>query len=157
MLIYGYKGDKCLKSDNCDDYSIKNIMAVKNYNEYLYNNINSYGFRDVLRHLYHTYNTLGKFNNSLVNAYEVNNNYINSIEFVKKYLEENQDIENSIDSKCRNIYDHLRVWDKRLCTNPNSLEDIKWQVVKTMNFYEKQEIFRVASINLKQNYQDFVI
>ena len=93
----------------------------------------------------------------MVSTYEVNNNYINSIEFVKKYLEENQDIENSIDSKCRNIYDHLRVWYKRLCTNPKSLEDVKWQVVKTMKFYEKQEIFRVASINLKQNYQDFVI
>lgn len=111
----------------------------------------------LVRHVYNFYTTLCKFNNSLVSTYEVNNNYINSIEFVKKYLEENQDIENSIDSKCRNIYDHLRVWYKRLCTNSNSLEDIKWQVVKTMKFYEKQEIFRVAIINLKQNYQDFVL
>ena len=30
MLIYGYKGDKCLNSDNCDDYSIKNIMSLYN-------------------------------------------------------------------------------------------------------------------------------
>lgn len=157
MLIYGYKGDKCLKSDNCDDYTGKNLIAIKNYNEDLYNNINLYGFRDVLRHLYHTYNTLGKFNNSLVNTYEVNNSYIKSIEFVKDYLENNLDIENSFDSKCRNIYDHLKVWYKRLVNNPNSLDDIKWQVAKIMKYYEKQEIFRVASINLKRNYQDFVV
>lgn len=157
MLIYGYKSDKCLKSDNCDDYSIKNIMAVKNYNEDLYNNINSYGFRDVLRHLYHTYNTLGKFNNSLVNTYEVNDNYIKSIEFVKDYLENNLDIENSFDSKCRNIYDHLKVWYKRLVNNPNCLDEIKLEVAITMKYYEKQEIFRKASINLKRNYQDFVV
>lgn len=93
----------------------------------------------------------------MVSTYEVNNNYIKSIEFVKKYLEENQDIENSIDSKCRNIYDHLKVWYKRLVNNPNSLDDIKWEVARTMKYYEKQEIFRKASINLKQNYQDFVI
>ena len=157
MLIYGYKGDKCLKSDNCDDYTSKNLIAIKNYNEDLYNNINLYGFRDVLRHLYHTYNTLGKFNNSLVNTYEVNNSYIKSIEFVKDYLENNLDIENSFDSQCRNIYDHLKVWYKRLVNNPNSLDDIKWQVAKIMKYYEKQEIFRVASINLKRNYQDFVV
>ena len=37
MLIYGYKGDKCLKSDNFDDGSIKNLIAIKNYNIDLYN------------------------------------------------------------------------------------------------------------------------
>ena len=157
MLIYGYKGDKCLKSDNCDDYSTKNIMAVKNYNEDLYNNINSYGFRDVLRHVYHTYTTLCKFNNSLVGTYEVDGNYISKIDFVKEYLENNLDIENSFDSKCRNIYDHLRIWYKRLVNNPNSLDDIKWEVARTMKYYERQEIFRKASINLKRNYQDFVV
>ena len=157
MLIYGYKGDKCLKSDNCDDYSNKNIMAVKNYNEDIYNNINLYGVYTVLRHLYHSYNTLGKFNNSLVNTYEVNDSYMKSIEFVKNYLENNLDIENSFDSKCRNIYDHLRVWYKRLVNNPNSLDEIKWEVARTMNYYEKQGIFRKASINLKRNWQDFVV
>lgn len=157
MLIYGYVGKKALKTKDFWN-NLQTNRALYCYNYDLTKANASYEKGNLLaRHVYNSYTTLCKFNNSLVSTYEVNNNYINSIEFVKKYLEENQDIENSIDSKCRNIYDHLRVWYKRLCTNPNSLEDIKWQVVKTMKFYEKQEIFRVASINLKQNYQDFVI
>lgn len=151
MLIYGYKGDKCLKSDNCDDYTVKNLKSLYNYNPDL--RVTD----EIIRHVFRSFNTLNRFNNSLVSTYEVNSNYINNIEFVKEYLENNLDIENSIDSKCRNIYDHLRVWYKRLVNNPNSLDDIKWEVARTMNYYEKQEIFRVASINLKQNYQDFVI
>ena len=87
----------------------------------------------------------------------MNDSYIKSIEFVKNYLEENQDIVNSIDSKCRSIYDHLKVWYKRLVNNPNSLDDIKWEVVKNMKYYEKQEIFTISSINLKRNYYDFVV
>ena len=55
------------------------------------------------------------------------------------------------------MYDHLKVWYKRLVNNPNSLDDIKWQVVKSMKFYENQGIFSIASINLKQNYFDFVV
>ena len=146
MLIYGYKGDKCLKSDNCNDYTFKNLKSLYNYNP------NLRATDEIIRHVFRSFNTLNRFNNSLVSTYEVNNNYINSIEFVKKYLEENQDIENSIDSKCRNIYDHLRVWYKRLVNNPNSLD-----VARTMNYYEKQGIFRKASINLKRNWQDFVV
>lgn len=157
MLIYGYKGDKCLKSDNCNDYTNKNLIALKNYNIDLYNNYSWHYFDILLRHIYHTYTTLCKFNNSLVSTYEVNSNYIENIVFVKEYLEKNLDIENSIDSKCRNIYDHLRVWYKRLVNNPNSLDDIKWEVARTMNYYEKQGIFRKASINLKRNWQDFVV
>ena len=157
MLIYGYKGDKCLKSDNCSDYTNKNLIALKNYNIDLYNNYSWHYFDILLRHVYHTYTTLCKFNNSLVSTYEVNSNYIENIDFVKEYLEKNQDIENSIDKKCRNRYDHLKVWYKRLVNNPDSLDDIKWQVARTMKYYEKQEIFRKASINLKRNYQDFVV
>ena len=151
MLIYGYKGDKCLKSDNCDDYTVKNLKSLYNYNPDLR------ATDEIIRHVFRSFNTLNRFNNSLVSTYVVNNNYIKSIEFVKKYLEENQDIENSIDSKCRNIYDHLRVWYKRLVNNPNSLDDIKWEVARIMNYYEKQGIFRKASINLKRNWQDFVV
>ena len=103
------------------------------------------------------YSTLERFNSSLVNTYEVNDSYIISIEFVKKYLEENQDIVNSVDSKCRSIYDHLKVWYKRLVNNPNFLDDVKWDVAKTMKYYEKQEIFTISSINLKRNYYDFVV
>ena len=151
MLIYGYKGDKCLKSDNCDDYTVKNLKSLYKYNPDLR------ATDEIIRHVFRSFNTLNRFNNSLVSTYEVNSNYIENIVFVKEYLEKNLDIENSIDSKCRNIYDHLRVWYKRLVNNPNSLDDIKWEVARTMNYYKKQGIFRKASINLKRNYQDFVV
>ena len=157
MLIYGYVGKKALKTKDFWN-NLQTNRALYCYNYDLTKANATYEKGNLLaRHVYNSYTTLCKFNNSLVSTYEVNSNYIENIDFVKEYLEKNLDIENSIDSKCRNIYDHLRVWYKRLCTNPKSLEDVKWQVVKTMKFYEKQEIFRVASINLKQNYQDFVI
>lgn len=155
MLIYGYKGKKCPKSTDCH-YCEKNIWALIYYNIELFND-NKVNTEIWLRHVYHSYTTLCKFNNSLVSAYEVNDSYIANIEFVKEYLEQNVDIENSIDSKCRKIYDHLRVWYKRLVNNPNSLYDIKWEVAKTMKYYEKQGIFTIASINLKRNYYDFVV
>ncbi len=157
MLIYGYVGKKALKTKDFWN-NLQTNRALYCYNYDLTKENATYEKGNLLaRHVYNSYTTLCKFNNSLVSTYEVNNNYIKSIEFVKKYLEENQDIENSIDSKCRNIYDHLKVWYKRLVNNPNSLDDIKWKVARTMKYYEKQEIFRKASINLKQNYQDFVI
>lgn len=155
MLMYGYRGKKCPVSTDCH-YCEKNMWALIYYNIELFNdrNVNTEIW---LRHVYYSYTTLCKFNNSLVNTYEVNDTYIANIEFVKNYLEQNQDIENSVDSKCRNIYDHLRVWYKRLVNNPNSLDEIKWEVAKTMKYYEKQGIFTIASINLKQNYYDFVV
>lgn len=154
MLIYGYRGKKCPVSTDINNHT--NLWALIHYNEDFFQD-NKINTKDWLRHVYNSYSTLERFNSSLVNTYEVNDSYIISIEFVKNYLEENQDIENSIDSKCRSIYDHLRIWYKRLVNNPNSLDDIKWEVARTMKYYEKQEIFRVASINLKRNYYDFVV
>lgn len=154
MLIYGYRGEKCPTSTNFYT-SQKNVRALYNYNQDLFNRCDNQEL--FLKHVYLSYSTLERFNSSLVNTYEVNDSYIKSIEFVKNYLEENQDIVNSIDSKCRSIYDHLKVWYKRLVNNPNSLDDIKLEVVKNMKYYEKQEIFTISSINLKRNYYDFVV
>lgn len=154
MLIYGYRGKKCPTSTNFYT-SQKNVRALYNYNQDLFNRCDNQEL--FLKHVYLSYSTLERFNSSLVNTYEVNDSYIKSIEFVKNYLEENQDIVNSIDSKCRSIYDHLKVWYKRLVNNPNFLDDIKWEVVKNMKYYEKQEIFTISSINLKRNYYDFVV
>lgn len=153
MLIYGCRGKKCLVSTNENNYT--NLWALVHYYDGSYSF--EYPTSMVMRHIYCSYTTLCRFNNSLTSTYEVNDNYIKSIEFVKEYLEENQDIENSMDRRCRSIYDDLKVWYKRLCNSSNSLDDIKWQVVKTMKHYEKQDIFKVASINLKRNYYDFVI
>ena len=76
---------------------------------------------------------------------------------MKSYLSDNIDILTSIDYKCREIYEHLGVWHKSLIANPNCLDGIKWQIAKSMRFYENQGIFSIASINLKQNYFDFVV
>ncbi len=156
MLIYGYKGKKSLTSEDFWNNDATRIALFRYIN--LPNFSLSYDDGNMwARHVYRTYTTLCKFNSSLVNTYEVTDTYISNIEFVRNYLEQNTDIENSVDSKCRSIYDHLRIWYKRLVNNPNSLDDIKWEVAKTMKYYEKQEIFRVASINLKRNYYDFVV
>lgn len=152
MLIYGYRGKKCPVSTDINNHT--NLWALYHY---FGGNYTGYPTSMVARHIYCSYSTLCKFNNSLVNTYEVNDDYIMSIEFVKNYLEQNEDIENSFDSKCRSIYDHLRVWYKRLVNNPNSLGGIKWEIAKTMKYYEKQGIFTIASINLKRNYYDFVV
>lgn len=153
MLIYGYRGKKCLVSQ--DSFNETNLWALYRYNNghLNYNDTNS----TMVRHVYCSYSTLCKFNNLLTNTYEVDENYIQNIDFVKDYLDDNQDIENSPDNKCRSIYNHLRVWYNRLSNNPDCLDEIKWQVAKTMKHYEKQEIYRVASINLKRNYYDFVV
>ena len=157
MLIYGYVGKKALKTkDFWNNLQTNRALYCYNYNLTKANA--SYEKGNLLaRHVYNSYTTLCKFNNSLVSTYEVNDSYIANIDFVKNYLEQNIDIENSVDSKCRNIYDHLRVWYKRLVNNSNSLDDIKWEVAKTMKYYEKQGIFTIASINLKRNYYDFVV
>lgn len=151
MLIYKYKGDKCLKSDNLNDYSIKNYIALKNYNENLISR--NVHLEEVIRQVFNTYSTLCKFNNTLVNVKEIK--YID-FEFIKEYLERNADVKDSVDSKCRSIYNNLNNWYNKI-NNDYSLDEIKWQVVKSMKFYERLGIFSVASINLKRNYYDFTI
>lgn len=154
MLIYGYRGKKCPVSTDINNDT--NLWALIRYNKDFFQD-SKINTKDWLRHVYNSYSTLGRFNSSLVNTYEVNDSYIIGIEFVRNYLEQNQDIENSVDSKCRNIYDHLKVWYKRIVNNPNSLDEIKWEVARTMKYYEKQGIFAISSINLKRNYYDFVV
>ena len=157
MLIYGYKGKKCFVSPRLELWCDANYNAMMHYApSYVSKNVDGYT-QDLVRQIYNSFSTLCKFNNSLTHTYEINDEYINSINFVKTYLIENEDTEYSVDNKCRTVYDHLKVWYKRLVNNPNSLDDIKWEVARTMKYFEKQEIFRVASINLKRNYYDFVV
>ena len=157
MLVYGYKGKKCPTSTTYWG-SQKNLLALNNYNSDLFNRCSSWEEQSkFLRHVHLSYSTLCKFNNVLVNTYYIDDNFISSINFVKSYLSDNTDILTSIDYKCREIYEHLGIWYKRLIANPNCLDEIKWQVAKSMKFYENQGIFHIASINLKQNYFDFVV
>lgn len=154
MLIYSYKGKKCPKSTDYH-YCEKNLWALVYYNHDLYND-SKVNIEIWLRQVYNTFSTLCRFNNYLVNAYVVDDKFYNDIDFIKQYLTDNEDVVDSADRKCREIYSNLNTWYKRLLANTNCLDDIKTRVVKSMQFYERQEIFSVASINLKRNYYDFV-
>lgn len=155
MLVYGYKGKKCPKSTDFN-YCEKKLWALIYYNIELFND--SKVNREIwLRQVYNTFNTLCKFNNYLLNAYEVDDKFYNDIDFLKQYLIDNEDVVDSVNRKCREIYSNLNIWYKRLVSNPKCLDEIKWQVVKSMKFYEKQEIFSITSTNLKRNYYDFVV
>jgi hypothetical protein len=154
MLIYGYKGKKCPKSTDywhCE----KNLWALTYYNPGLFND-SKVNTEIWLRQVYNTFSTLCRFNNYLVNSYVVDDKFYDDIDFIKQYLTDNEDVVDSVDRKCREVYSNLNTWYKRLLANTNCLDDIKTRVVKSMQFYERQEIFSVASINLKRNYYDFV-
>ena len=62
-----------------------------------------------LRQVYNTFNTLCKFNNYLVNAYEVDDKFYSDIDFLKQYLIDNEDVVDSVDRKCREIYRNLNI------------------------------------------------
>ena len=92
-----------------------------------------------------------------MSAYEVDDKFYSDIDFLKQNLTDNDDVVDSVDRKCRKIYSNLNIWYKRFVSNPKCLDEINWQVVKSMKFYEKQEIFSITSTNLKRNYYDFVV
>ena len=76
---------------------------------------------DKFSNVFNTYNTLCRFNNTLVNAKDIN---YSDFEFVKEYLESNADVKNCIDSKCRSIYDNLNNWHNKI-NNDYSLDEIR--------------------------------
>lgn len=126
MLVYGYKGKKCPTSIIYWN-SQKNLIALNNYNSDLFDNCNGWeGQTKLLRHVYLSYSTLCKFNNALVHTKIIDEYFITSIDFVKRYLADNIDILSSIDNKCRNIYENLSIWYKRFVSNPSCLDEIKW-------------------------------
>lgn len=157
MLVYGYKGKKCPNSTTYWNNQA-NLFALNTYNKTLFESCGSWEEQaKFLKHVYLSYSTLCKFNNTLVNINIVDDYFITSISFVKSYIQDNIDILTSIDNKCRNIYVKLDSWYKRLVANLNCLDNIKWEVARLMKFFEKQGIFTISSINLKRNYYDFVV
>lgn len=157
MLVYSYKGEKSLNTElYC--YDSLNFTKIWNYlgkpKRFCLNNEEG---SLMSRHIYRSYNTLGRFNNLLTTTYKVNNDLEDKLFFIKEYLQNNQDIKESFDNECRKIYEKLEKWHNRLLNNSNSLNDIKWEVARLMKHYEKKEIYRVASVNLKRNYYDFCV
>lgn len=159
MLIYAYKGKKSLNNE----FYFENDYTQSHSFWKLYNYFGDLKWQfgvfreDIIRQIYRTYTTLCRFNNVLVDTYEITESLESKISFVKKYLQENQDITNSYDEQCKKIYNKLKKWYNRILENPNCLDEIKWEVAHLMKFYERQEIYRVASVNLKRNYYDFCV
>ena len=175
MLAYIYKGKKCLEPINYYNYSWmgssynKNLSILYKYNndyppyDIDWQNKNRYkhnidDIKRVIEHIYFSYETLKQLNNLLTITYEINDDFISKIDFVKEYLRDYSDIEhNSLDIECRKIYAKLNNWYYRLTNNPDSLDTIKWEVVRIMKHYEKKEIFKIAKSNVKKNYYDYVV
>lgn len=109
------------------------------------------------RHIFQSYSTLCKFNNMLTYTYIIDDNLIEKMAFLNEYLTNNADIKDSIDTQCRNIYEKLELWYQNIKDNPNCLDNIKWEVAKVMKYYEKMNMYKLASINLKRNNYDFVV
>ncbi|MFV0275450.1 MAG: hypothetical protein ACK5HL_04360 [Bacilli bacterium] len=154
MLIYGYKG-KCCPTSSSDMHD-KNVRAILYYNRDVLNKGTSIDIKGghslLLRQVYNTYNTLCKFNNLLVS-----DNIQDSLSLLNNYLTNNEDVaEQNYDSKIRGIYDTLKIAYNRLSNNIDTLDDIKKKVVASMKFYEKLDLFQVASINQQKNYDDYI-
>lgn len=155
MLVYVYKGNKAPNNDHIwHDPQVWSALCSYDY-DLVSKKSYEMPISTILKHVYRSYSTLCQFNNALVDTYGITANFKTKIAFVEKYLQENKDIKESIDIQCRKIYDKLEWWYKRLLTNSNCLDEIKWEVVRLMKFYEKQDIYRISSINLKRNRQDF--
>lgn len=157
MLVYSYKGKKALKNDYIwHDPQIISALCCYNYDlvSNYYNNVDG---PVILKHVYRSYFTLCRFNNALVDTYAITEDFENKVSFVKDYLQENPDIKESVDIQCIKIYNKLEQWHNRLLNNSNCLDEVKWEVVHLMKFYENQSIYRIASINLKRNYYDFCL
>lgn len=175
MLIYGYKGKCCPTS--ITDMNEKNIYAILYYNRDVLNKGDSVGkgsdTSTLLRQVYNTYSTLCKFNNSLTSIQDKTDTTLSEKDYNKQemkrikaitdalalledYLTKNEDIvEQSYDTKIRNIYDDLRIAYNRLSNNTDVLDEIKKKIVGSMKFYEKLGLFQVASINQQKNYDDY--
>jgi len=159
MLLYGYgnKGKKYF-------YTLEEFFAM-NKDTPLYrlykNLIDKMDTFDGRYKLYGcmaaTYPTLCKFNNTLIDVYTIKNTSTLNLDFLTDFLDKHSDLEDSIDTKCREVYTKLNIWYKRLIDNPDNLDSVKWEVVKLMKYFERNGIFRVSSCNLKSNYHDYVI
>lgn len=172
MLAYVYKGKKSLKPGGIYCSNNQFIMFHYYYYPTSYNieencyycikKCNDIYVRyetenQLTENIYICHETLKQFNNTLAITYDINDNFIIKFSFIKEYLQEHDNIKQSIDEECKKIYTKLENWYHRITSNPNCLNEIKWEVAKIMKHYEKQDIYKVASTNLKRNYYDFVV
>ena len=147
MLIYNYKGEKSLIS-NDDGNNNRNLLALHKYNKTLFNLTSNY--QKLLDDVYYSYTTLCDLNNLLVK-----DEYDKAISLLQSFVTNHEPIKNSEDINCVNIYRSITKWLRELENERISNDIVKNSVVKIMRIYEKEGIYKISGCNLKSNYYDF--
>lgn len=160
MLIYGYRGKASMNSTRFTD---KNFFVLCMYHSIKRRNSGWYmdRARIGIRQVYNTMKTFEKFNNYLIDAYNTEEKPLKlELAFLDNYLKENNDIISSpcvdMNGICSYIYKKLSKWYDRLTDSIDNLDNVKWEVVKEMKYFEKMGLFHIASINQQKNYDDFI-
>lgn len=147
MLIYNYKGKKSLIS-NDDGNNNRNLLALHKYNKTLFKSTSN--SQKLLDDVYYSYTTLCNFNNLLVK-----DEYAKAISLLQSFIINHEHVKNSEDINCVNIYRSLTKWLRELENERISNDIVKNSVVKIMQIYEKEGIYKISGCNLKSNYYDF--
>ncbi len=148
MIIYSIRTKKLPLSD---DFIHNNSNVIKMFN-YDYNLMSSLGNiilqERVNKDVYYTYYTLVQFNNLL------DVNVISAFNELNEYLENHNEIKESRDYRCRNLYDEMFYWNNKykLDSSDESVNDIIKKVQKLLSDLDKQGIIKKSSCNLKKNY-----
>ena len=147
MLIYNYKGKKSLIS-NDDGNNNRNLLALYKYNKTLFKLTSNY--QKLLDDVYYSYTTLCDLNNLLVK-----DEYGKAISLLQSFITNHEPVKNSEDINCVNIYRSITKWLRELENERISNDIVKNSVVKIMQIYEKEGIYKISGCNLKSNYYDF--
>lgn len=148
MIIYSARTKKLpLSSDFIQNNS--NAFKLFNYDSSLMSNLGNIIIQErVASDVYYTYHTLVNFNNlldvSISSAFKELNDYINN----------HNEIKESRDYRCRNLYDEMEYWNNKykLDSSSESIKQICDKVQKLLEQLEKQKIVKKSSCNLKKNY-----
>lgn len=126
-----------------------NMLKMFNYNESLMSSCGNYTIQEqITSDVYHTYNSLVSFNNTL------DKDVINAFTSLDKFLQEHEEIKQSKDNRCKSYYDKMFYWNNKykLDSSDTSIQAIKSDVQDLMRFLAKLEIVKESGCNLKKNY-----
>lgn len=126
-----------------------NMYKMFRYNDTLMNNCGDYRIQEqITSDVYHTYNSLVTFNNTL------DKDVIDAFNKLDKFLQEHEEIKNSKDTRCKTYYDKMLYWNNKykLDSSDTSIQAIISDIQDLMRFLAKLEIVKESGCNLKSNY-----
>lgn len=148
MIIYSTKTNKLPVSDDIL-YSSSNFFKLYCYDKNLLCCGKGFEYQKrFAKDVFNTYYSLVNFNNLLdVNVH-------NAFLELNIFIEDNPEIKNSVDFRCRSLYDEMEYWNNKykLDSSSESVKQICDKVQKLLEQLEKQEIVKKSSCNLKKNY-----